>query len=174
MHQGVFRYILSIIVLLLFSMKTQAQDVSEHLDSIIKSLKLKEVVVKAKKIRQSGDTISYAASSYISKDDKVLADLLRKMPGVEVIGNGQIKYNGQWVNEFYIEGADMLGDNYGEATKNLDAKAIGSVQIMENHQNIKLFQGTKKWQCTCYEYKTQANGKRCMDCHAFCCGWRSA
>ena len=112
MHQGVFRYILSILVLLLFSMKTQAQDVSEHLDSIIKSLKLKEVVVKAKKIRQSGDTISYAASSYISKDDKVLADLLRKMPGVEVIGNGQIKYNGQWVNEFYIEGADMLGDNY--------------------------------------------------------------
>ena len=101
MRQGVSRYIL-VIVLLLFSMKTQAQDVSEPLDSIIKTLKLKEVVVKAKKIRQSGDTISYAASSYISKDDKVLEDLLRKMPGVEVIGNGQIKYNGQWVNEFYI------------------------------------------------------------------------
>lgn len=55
MHQGVFRYILSILVLLLFAMKTQAQEVSEPLDSIIKSLKLKEVVVKAKKIRQSGD-----------------------------------------------------------------------------------------------------------------------
>ena len=67
MRQGVSRYILSVIVLLLFSMKTQAQDVSEPLDSIIKTLKLKEVVVKAKKIRQSGDTISYAASSYISK-----------------------------------------------------------------------------------------------------------
>ena len=66
MRQGVFRYILSILVFLLFSMKTQAQDVSEHIDSIIKSLKLNEVVVKAKKIRQSGDTISYAASSYIS------------------------------------------------------------------------------------------------------------
>ena len=66
MRQGVSMYILSVIVLLLFSMKTQAQDVSEHLDSIIKTLKLKEVVVKAKKIRQSGDTISYAASSYIS------------------------------------------------------------------------------------------------------------
>lgn len=52
MHQGVFRYILSILVLLLFAMKTQAQEVSEPLDSIIKTLKLKEVVVKAKKIRQ--------------------------------------------------------------------------------------------------------------------------
>ena len=159
MHQGVFRYILSILVLLLFAMKTQAQEVSEPLDSIIKTLKLKEVVVKAKKIRQSGDTISYAASSYISKDDKVLEDLLRKMPGVEVIGNGQIKYNGQWVNEFYIEGADMLGDNYGEATKNLDAKAIGSVQIMENHQNIKLFQGTKSGNAPAMNIKLKQTAK---------------
>lgn len=159
MHQGVFRYILSILVLLLFAMKTQAQEVFEPLDSIIKTLKLKEVVVKAKKIRQSGDTISYAASSYISKDDKVLEDLLRKMPGVEVIGNGQIKYNGQWVNEFYIEGADMLGDNYGEATKNLDAKAIGSVQIMENHQNIKLFQGTKSGNAPAMNIKLKQTAK---------------
>lgn len=44
MHQGVFRYILSILVLLLFAMKTQAQDVSEPLDSIIKSLKLKRLL----------------------------------------------------------------------------------------------------------------------------------
>ena len=159
MRQSVSRYMLFVLVLLLFSMKTQAQDVSEHLDSIIKSLKLNEVVVKAKKIRQSGDTISYAASSYISKDDKVLADLLRKMPGVEVIGNGQIKYNGQWVNEFYIEGADMLGDNYGEATKNLDAKAIGSVQIMENHQNIKLFQGTKSGNAPAMNIKLKQTAK---------------
>ncbi len=159
MHQGVFRYILSILVLLLFAMKTLAQEVSEPLDSIIKTLKLKEVVVKAKKIRQSGDTISYASSSYISKDDKVLEDLLRKMPGVEVIGNGQIKYNGQWVNEFYIEGADMLGDNYGEATKNLDAKAIGSVQIMENHQNIKLFQGTKSGNAPAMNIKLKQTAK---------------
>lgn len=131
-------------VLMLFAMSVQAQTVSEHVDSILKSLKLKEVVVKAKKVRQSGDTISYAASSYISKNDKVLEDLLRKMPGIEVTSSGQIKYNGQWINEFYIEGADMLGNNYGVATKNIDANSIGSVQVIEGHQDVKLLQGVKR------------------------------
>lgn len=142
--QVVVRYLIWIILLSLCPIRLLAQNEEGHLDSIIKTLKLKEVVVKAKKVRQVGDTISYAASSYISKNDKVLEDLLRKMPGIEITGDGQIKYNGQWVNEFYIEGADMLGDNYGLATKNIDAQAIGSVQIMENHQDVKLLQGTKR------------------------------
>lgn len=94
-----------------------AQQADERLDSLIRTLELQEVVVTAKKIRQSGDTISYAASSYISKNDKTLEDLLRKMPGIEIKADGQILYNGQWINEFYIEGLDMLGSNYSVATK---------------------------------------------------------
>lgn len=121
-----------------------AQNTSEHIDSIVKTLNLKEVVVKAKKIRQSGDTITYNASSYMDKQDKVLEDLLRKMPGIEVASDGQIKFNGQWVNELYIEGSNLLDNNYGIATKNLDVNAIGSVQVMENHQDVKLLQGIKK------------------------------
>lgn len=77
-----------------FAVPMWAQQDDERLDSLIRTLELKEVVVTAKKIRQSGDTISYAASSYISKNDKTLEDLLRKMPGIEVKSDGQIIYNG--------------------------------------------------------------------------------
>ena len=136
-----------------------AQKNTEHLDSVISTLHLKEVLVKAKKVRQSGDTISFMASSYRTKNDKVLEDLLRKMPGIEITDNGQIKYNGQWVNEFYIEGSDMLGDNYGLATKNIDANAIGSVQIMENHQDIKLLQGLKKGNAPAMNIKLKSTAK---------------
>ena len=53
-----------------------AQEVStESLDSIINALELKEVIVTAKKIRQSGDTISYSAATYRGKNDKTLEDL---------------------------------------------------------------------------------------------------
>lgn len=117
---------------------------SERLDSVINSLDLKEVTVTAKKIRQQGDTISYMASSYIKKNDKVLEDVLRKMPGIEVTADGQVKYNGQWIKDFYIEGADIIGDNYLVATKNIDAQAIGSVQIMENHQDRKILQNMQR------------------------------
>lgn len=65
------------------------------------------------------------------------------MPGIEVKADGQITYNGQWINEFYIEGLDMLGGNYGVATRNIDANDIGAVQVLQNHQDMKLLQGIK-------------------------------
>ena len=136
-------YIL-VFFILSFAVPMSAQQDDERLDSLIRTLELKEVVVTAKKIRQSGDTISYAASSYISKNDKTLEDLLRKMPGIEVKSDGQIIYNGQWINEFYIEGLDMLGSNYGVATKNIDAHDIGTVQILEDHQDVKMLQGVRR------------------------------
>lgn len=142
--QDVSLRLIVLVVVSIIAVAVRAQVAGEHLDSVINSLNLEEVVVKAKKVRQQGDTISFTASSYIKKDDKVLEDLLKKMPGIEVTSDGQVKYNGQWINEFYIEGSDLLGDNYSVATKNIDAQAIGSVQIMENHQDRKILQGTQR------------------------------
>ena len=65
---------------------------------------LKEVIVKAKKIREKGDTINYVAASFIDKNDKVLKDLLRKLPGLTISSDGKISVNGQWIKDFYIEG----------------------------------------------------------------------
>lgn len=137
------RLILCLVALLLLAVPIKAQQANERLDSVINNLKLKEVIVTAKKIRQSGDTISYSADTYRNRNDKTLEDLLRKMPGIEVKDDGQITYNGQWINEFYIEGLDMLGSNYGVATKNIDARDIGSVQVLRNHQDMKMLQGIK-------------------------------
>lgn len=146
-----------IAALLLLAVPTKAQQAKERLDSIINSLELKEVVVTAKKIKQSGDTISYSAATYRGKNDKTLEDLLRKMPGIEVKADGQITYNGQWINEFYIEGLDMLGGNYGVATRNIDAKDIGSVQVLRNHQDVKLLQGVKSGNTPSMNIKLKQN-----------------
>ena len=99
--------------------------------------KLKEVVIKAPTIRQRGDTVVYNVSSYASAGDKSLADVLKKMPGIEVSDNGEVKYNGTSINKFYIEGHDMLGGKYGLATNNLHHGDVGTVEVMENHQPIK-------------------------------------
>lgn len=99
--------------------------------------KLREVVIKAPNIRQRGDTVVYNVSSYASVSDKSLADVLKKMPGIEVSDKGEIKYNGVSINKFYIEGHDMLGGKYGLATNNLHHGDVGTVEVMENHQPIK-------------------------------------
>ncbi len=149
--------ILSVLALVLHAASIMAQHANERLDSIINSLELKEVVVTAKKIRQSGDTISYSAATYRGKNDKTLEDLLRKMPGIEVKADGQITFNGQWINEFYIEGLDMLGGNYGVATRNIDARDIGTVQVLQNHQDVKLLRGVKSGNAPAMNIKLKQN-----------------
>ncbi|MDD7438758.1 MAG: hypothetical protein PUK66_08000 [Bacteroidales bacterium] len=98
---------------------------------------LKEVKVTAKAITAQGDTIRYFVSNFSEIQDKNLADVLKKMPGIEVSGSGQIKYQGQAINKFYIEGRDMLGGRYGIATNTINPDDVGSVEVMENHQPIK-------------------------------------
>ncbi|MDD2436078.1 MAG: carboxypeptidase-like regulatory domain-containing protein [Massilibacteroides sp.] len=53
---------------------------------------LKEVIVKAPKIRQLGDTIHYDVSSFLDETDKSIGDVLKKLPGVQVLSSGQILY----------------------------------------------------------------------------------
>lgn len=98
---------------------------------------LKEVVVKALGIREKGDTIVYTVSKFANAQDKTLADVLKKMPGIEISESGAIKYNGKDINKFYIEGKDMLEGRYGMATNNIRQQDVGSVEVMENHQSVK-------------------------------------
>lgn len=99
---------------------------------------IREVVVKAPRISMQGDTISYNARSFTDTDDKTLADILKKMPGLEVEESGRVKYQGESINKLYIDGVDMLGDRYSLATKNFSPQAIKAIDVMENHQPKKI------------------------------------
>lgn len=100
-----------------------------------------EVVVKANKIWQEKDTINYLVSSFMDSNDLVIADVLKKMPGISVSENGAISYRGREINKFYIENMDLLKGRYGIATQNLQVKDISTVQVLENHQPIKMLDG---------------------------------
>ena len=60
----------------------------------LQDVQLKEVNVKAQKIRQEGDTVNYLVGAYQQQGDRVIGDVLKRMPGIEVADNGKIKYNG--------------------------------------------------------------------------------
>ena len=102
-----------------------------------KTFQIKEVMVKAPKIRTKGDTIVYNVSRYADAQDKTIADVLKKMPGIEVEQSGKIYYNGKSINKFYIEGLDMLESRYGIATNTLPQTDVSAIEVMENHQPIK-------------------------------------
>lgn len=102
---------------------------------------LKEVTVKADKVRQNGDTLTYHVATFADKNDRSIGDVLQKIPGFEVNkDNGQISYEGKPISKFYIEGLDMLGNKYGVATKSLPQGDVGSVQVIKNHQPIRVLE----------------------------------
>lgn len=69
--------------------------------------------------------------------------MLKKLPGIKVAENGSVSYQGRAINRFYIEGQDLMGDNYTQATRNMPVNAVRDVEVMEDHQPIKLLQGRK-------------------------------
>ena len=102
---------------------------------------LKEVTVKADRIREQGDTITYNVGSFAQAHDRSIGDVLKRMPGIDVANNGKIQYQGEDINKFYIEGSDLLGGKYGIATNGISHEDVGAVEVMENHQPMQVLSG---------------------------------
>lgn len=105
------------------------------------SLVLKEVAVKSEKIREQGDTVTYSVGSFAQAQDRSIGDVLKRMPGINVNKSGEIKYQGESINKFYIEGSDLLGGKYGIATQGIRHDDVGAVEVMENHQPLQVLTG---------------------------------
>lgn len=102
---------------------------------------LKEVAVKADRIREQGDTITYNVGSFAQAQDRSIGDVLKRMPGIDVSNSGKIQYQGEDINKFYIEGSDLLGGKYGTATNGINHDDVGAVEVMENHQPMQVLSG---------------------------------
>lgn len=105
------------------------------------SVVLKEVAVKADRIREQGDTITYSVGSFAQAQDRSIGDVLKRMPGIDVAKSGKIQYQGEDINKFYIEGSDLLGGKYGIATNGINHEDVGAVEVMENHQPMQVLSG---------------------------------
>lgn len=102
---------------------------------------LKEVAVKADRIREQGDTVTYNVGTFAQAQDRSIGDVLKRMPGIDVSSSGKIQYQGEDINKFYIEGSDLLGGKYGIATNGINHDDVGAVEVMENHQPIQVLSG---------------------------------
>ena len=127
-------------------MKTYTAPLSEEMKKLDIRMEedtqeLKEVIVKAGRIRENGDTVTYRVSGFAQKQDRSIGDVLQRMPGIDVASNGKIQYQGVDINKFYIEGSDLLEGKYGIATNGISHDAIGAVEVLENHQPMQVLSG---------------------------------
>lgn len=120
------------------NVKNQNQNVDFSLES--DATEIKEVKLKTKIITKRGDTISYDLKAFENKSDRTLADVLKKFPGIEVGTDGTIKYQGEPINKFYVNGKDLMEGGYGTVNNSLPKDAVQKVEVMENHQPVKILQ----------------------------------
>lgn len=101
------------------------------------ALQIREVQVSSRRLRQANDTLVYSVAGFRQKQDRTIADVIAKMPGLDVSSNGSITYQGKAINKFYIEGLDLMGSKYSMASKNLSADKVKNVEVIQNHQPVK-------------------------------------
>lgn len=87
------------------------------------------------------DTIEYNASSFKVTDNDVLEDLLKKLPGVEVGEDGGITVNGESVKKITIDGKTFFLDDPQLASKNIPAKIIRKLKVVEKKSDQAEFTG---------------------------------
>ncbi len=97
---------------------------------------LKEVIVETnQRIKINQDTTTIKISAFSNQTEQTIEDVLKKLPGIEVQKDGTIKAHGKSIDKLLIEGEDLFDRNYKLLSKNLDAKVLDAVQIIDSFED---------------------------------------
>jgi hypothetical protein len=111
--------------------KPVADLASVKMDKVYKSLG-EVVVTDVSPIKVKGDTVEFNAGSFKTKPNASVEDLLKKLPGVQVDKDGNVKAQGEDVQKVYVDGKEFFGTDPKLATKNLSADMVESVQVYDD------------------------------------------
>lgn len=107
-----------------------------------KSKLLAGIILKSgSPIKIKGDTTIYTADSFNVSANANVEELLKKLPGITVDKNGEIKAMGEKVEKVLVDGEEFFGDDPGMAVKNLRADAVKEVQVFDKKSDQAEFTG---------------------------------
>lgn len=100
-----------------------------------------EITGQANPVTIKQDTIEFNAGSFKVKDNAVVEDLLKKLPGVEVERDGTVRAQGEEVKSVMVDGKKFFGNDPKLATQNLPADAVDKVQVFDKKSDQAVFSG---------------------------------
>jgi hypothetical protein len=117
---------------------------------ILKSQLLQEVIIKQKiaAIRIKGDTTEYKADSFRVNANANVQELLKKLPGIQVNGKGEITAQGEKVEKVLVDGEEFFSDDPAVVTQNLRADIVDKVQVFDKKSDQADFTGIDDGQKT--------------------------
>ena len=133
-----------------------------------KTTVLQEVVVQSRRpITVKKDTIVFDAKSFLQGNEQVVEDLLKKIPGLNVLTDGTIKIGNQEVEKVMIDGDDFFEKGYKIVTKNMPVNPIDKVEVYQNYSNNKHLKGIENSEKVALNLTLKEDAKRIWFGNAF-------
>ncbi|UAY56105.1 peptidase associated domain and porin domain-containing protein [Arachidicoccus terrestris] len=83
----------------------------------------------------NGDTLEFNADAFTLDPNAVAEDLLKRLPGVMIWGDGVITVNGRPVKTVLVDGKKFFSSNSKIATQNIPKEAIDKVQVYQQNKD---------------------------------------
>lgn len=123
--------------------------------------KLNEIIVNASlPISVKKDTINFKTKHFTNGTEQNVEDLLKKIPGLEIDINGNIKIGNQEIEKLMIDGDDLFEKGYKILSKNMPAYSIKEVELLSNYSNNRLLKGIEKTDKVALNLKLDETSKR--------------
>lgn len=103
---------------------------------------LDEVLITATPplITQNGDTTQFNAAAVKIADDAYLEDLLKKLPGFQIVDN-KLMVNGEEVEKLYVDGTEYFLSNPMQALQTLPANLVDKIKMYDDKSEKAKFSG---------------------------------
>ena len=113
---------------LLLSAKEQRNFGHIHMPFLANEIEAVEVIPP---VRMNGDTLEFNADAFQLDTNAVIEDLLRKLPGLVVWGDGAVTYNGKEIPSILVNGKPFFGSDMSIALQNIQKEAVKTIQVYD-------------------------------------------
>lgn len=100
------------------------EDATEDLEGV-------EVKEKAPLATVEGDTTSFSAKAYKTNQNASAEDLVKKMPGMQEV-NGELRAQGEKVQQVLVDGKQFFGQSPKTALSTLPAEVVDKIQVFDD------------------------------------------
>ena len=122
---------------------------------------LNEVIIQSERsISIKNDTINFKTKYFTNGTEQTVEDLLKKIPGIQIDGNGTIKIGNQEIEKLMIDGDDLFERGYKILSKNMPAYPIEEVELLKNYSNNRLLKGVEESDKVALNLKLDEKAKR--------------
>jgi hypothetical protein len=121
------------------------KNTQRFIENIILSERVEELqsieIRAAPRVWVKNDTTTFNIEKLTNGSERVVEEILKKLPGVTVNDKGRLKFKGKNVRNVLLDGDNLFNGNYTVGTQNINANHIKGIEAIENFEDNPLLQG---------------------------------